>query len=516
MGEIAALISAVSWACTSVVLTSLSGRTPPVVISALRLSAATLVLPFILLASGQAHELGQASAWTIFSIAGSGLLGYGLGDTMYIRVLSLIGLQRAFPISSGLFISLTVAGGVIVLGESFTWGLPAGAALIAAGVYLIVIPGKGDPRQPVTVVAVAEPALASFEELPPRTQAGQPWLAYALLLGVGVAWATATIWLAGGRGDLHAVSTSAIRAAAGALGLMLFGLTTQPAAMREPFRNRRKLGGIVLAGLMGTAFGSLMYVYAVEEAGAARTAVLNATAPLMGLPLSIIFLGEHFTRRIALGTTLCVAGIALVVSKHVNPRDGVEALAARLRARLDGLELLARSVQASREDVEAVAHLAALVGVNHVREHVQLGEIGAFAVALFVDVALAGELGLGVAPRLRRLAAELAMGRQLPAVLKPLSHKRLPAASAIHRRFTAEAKRGACAGNAAEFAHGDVAIEAPDAGKRASAERQPVRRCGHHANVLAARQSAASDEEIGVHVCGDGRAAGAVGGQARR
>ena len=314
MGEIAALISAISWACTSVVLTSLSGRTPPVVISALRLSSATLVLPFILLASGQAHELGEASALTLFSIAGSGLLGYGLGDTMYIRVLSLIGLQRAFPISSGLFISLTVAGGILVLGEDFTWGLPAGAVLIAAGVYLIVIPGRAGPPQPVAVVAVAEPALASFEELPTPAPVGQPWLAYVLLLGVGFAWAGATVWLAGGRGDLHAVSTSAVRAPAGAFGLLLFGLTTQPAAMAAPFRSRRNIGFIVLAGLLGTAFGSLMYVYAVETAGAARTAVLNATAPLMGMPLSILFLGERFTRRIALGTALCVGGIGLVVS----------------------------------------------------------------------------------------------------------------------------------------------------------------------------------------------------------
>ncbi len=187
--------------------------------------------------------------------------------------------------------------------------------LIGAGVYLIVIPGRGGRPQPVTVVAVAEPALASFEELPPPVVVPEPrpWLPYALLLGVGLAWSGATLWLAGGRGDLHAISTSSVRAPAGALALTLFGMTTQPAAMRAPFRNRRQIGGIVLAGLLGTAFGSLMYVYAVETAGAARTAVLNATAPLMGLPLSILFLGEHFTRRIGVGTVLCVAGITLVV-----------------------------------------------------------------------------------------------------------------------------------------------------------------------------------------------------------
>ncbi|MFI4927891.1 MAG: EamA family transporter, partial [Burkholderiales bacterium] len=208
MGEIAALISAVTWACTSVLLTTLTARTPPVVISALRLSAACFVLPFILLASGQASGIGDASAWTIFSVIASGVVGYGLGDTVYIHVLGMIGLQRAFPISMALFISLTVIGGIVLLGEPFKWGLPAGALLIAAGVYLIVIPGRGARGEPTPVIAVAEPALAAFPAfeaggaavatLPAATAtsvspaivaAPNVLLAYGLLVLVGLLWA---------------------------------------------------------------------------------------------------------------------------------------------------------------------------------------------------------------------------------------------------------------------------------------------------------------------------------------
>jgi drug/metabolite transporter (DMT)-like permease len=87
----------------------------------------------------------------------------------------------------------------------------------------------------------------------------------------------------------------------------------QPRELRAPFRERGHILGIAAAGLAGTAFGSLMYVYAVVTAGAARTAVLSATSPLLALPLSMVFLGERFTRRIGAGTVLCVAGIVLVV-----------------------------------------------------------------------------------------------------------------------------------------------------------------------------------------------------------
>ena len=60
---------------------------------------------------------------------------------------------------------------------------------------------------------------------------------------------------------------------------------------------------------------SILPVIAEEDfALKARTAVLSATSPLMALPLSIIFLGEKLTRRIGLGTALCVVGILLVVA----------------------------------------------------------------------------------------------------------------------------------------------------------------------------------------------------------
>lgn len=249
-------------------------------------------------------------------MVGSGLIGYGLGDTMYIHALKLEGLQRTFPITTAIFIGLTVVGGAVFLGESVSVGLPVGALLIGAGVYAIVVQGAGSGRlEPVA--AAAEPALATFAELAddPPTAAGR--LAnvrgYLFMVATGIVWAAATLWLASGRKDLGAVAAGSLRAPAGAVGLIAFTLATQRQALFEPFRDRRHIGAIAVAGLAGTAFGSLLYVYAVGAAGAGRTAVLNATAPVMGMPLSVLFLGEKLTKRIAIGTAVCVVGIVLVV-----------------------------------------------------------------------------------------------------------------------------------------------------------------------------------------------------------
>lgn len=302
------------WAGTSVALTSLSMRTSPIVLSGLRLGFGSIVVLVVLLFSGRAGDLGAASNATLFGVIFSGFLGYGLGDTIYIAALKQLGMQRTFPIAMALYIAGTVAGGVILLGEPFSWGLPSGALLIAAGIYLVVIPGKGKLMGNPPPVP-AEPAMAAFAES--RAAPGLPapgWYSYGLLLLVGIFWTVATLWLASAKGELGAISAGAIRTPTGAAALLGFAFAMQRPALMAPFRNRNHMLAILAAGMIGTGLGSLAYVYAVVEAGAARTAVLSATSPLMALPLSIIFLGEKLTRRIGLGTALCVAGILLVVA----------------------------------------------------------------------------------------------------------------------------------------------------------------------------------------------------------
>ncbi len=315
MGELAALIAVFIWSGTSVALTSLSSRTSPVALSALQLSSGAIVLGILLVVSGQAGNLAGASESNYLAIVGSGLIGYGLGDTCYIRALSLLGMQRTFPISTSALIVLTGAGGIVWLDEPFGWGLLTGGLLIGLGTYLIVArrqPSRG--RTPV--FAADETKTARLPAPVSRAVPGRLGAAegYILIAAVAVSWAAATLWLAGGSGDLGALPTAAMRTPAGAVSLLAFGFATQRQNMILPFRNRRHIGAIAAAGVIGTAFGSLLYVYAIREAGASRTVILNATSPLMALPLSIFLLKEPFTRRVGAGTVLCVAGIVFVVA----------------------------------------------------------------------------------------------------------------------------------------------------------------------------------------------------------
>jgi drug/metabolite transporter (DMT)-like permease len=68
-----------------------------------------------------------------------------------------------------------------------------------------------------------------------------------------------------------------------------------------------------MAGILGTGIGSVLFIYAVEDLGAARTAFLTTSAPVFALPMGMIFLRERLTPRIILGTLLTIAGIWLVL-----------------------------------------------------------------------------------------------------------------------------------------------------------------------------------------------------------
>jgi len=321
VGAVAALVSALLWAATSTALTALSARSSAVVLSGVRLGAATVCIPLVVVLAGGTREFTGATPAVVFALVASGVLGYGIGDTAYIRSLSLLGMQRVFPVSIAGYIGLTVLGSGIFLGEPLDAMLVLGAGLIALGIALVVVSSAERPLEGIPVSGPAPPALEAFADLGPLVVlprrlprwASRNIEGYALVGLVSLTWAGATLWLAWAGNELGAVGTWAIRTPVGAAGLLLVSFATRRARLRALVTDRNQLTIVVVAGIVGTAFGSLCYVFAVVEIGAARAAVLSATSPLMALPLALVFLKERITVRVLAGTLACVAGIALVV-----------------------------------------------------------------------------------------------------------------------------------------------------------------------------------------------------------
>ncbi|MGE3960106.1 MAG: DMT family transporter [Dehalococcoidia bacterium] len=294
MGELAALASAVGWAGTSTALARLSSDYDAPVLSSLRLLFATPFLVLIFFAGPESAPVDLTSL-PVLALVASGLIGYGVGDTAYIRTMHRVSIQRVAPTTTAAWVAISAAGGILFLDEPVAWTLLLGGTAIVAGCWLIV-------ARRTQALSVAPPGAWT---------AGQTLVA---ILVVATAWAMATLLLAGARGSMSSAVAALIRIPSGGLTLGLIALVgnrRRPSTGRLP--RGRDLALIATVGLLGTGLGSWLYIYAVGEAGAARAVILNATSPLMAIPLAMLFLRERPTRPVLAGTVLCVLGTVVVL-----------------------------------------------------------------------------------------------------------------------------------------------------------------------------------------------------------
>lgn len=294
MGAAAALASSAMWALSSVLITSQAGRMKPLVMSAVRSLSASLVLIGLLIATQGLVQFEEMTVITGLSMAGSGILGQALGDTLYINALGLLGVNRSFPITNSAYPFLTFVLAVMLLGEDVTWTLPIGGALIVGGITWIVLEQRrADALADVRVELMRGVLFA---------------------LAAALAWSCATILLRGQQGNLDAIGAACLRIPAASLAVMLtiaaMGDTNAPLRAIRP----SSVAVLVAAGVIGTGVGSVLFIYAVENLGAARTAFLTTSAPVFALPMGMLFLKERLTPRLAAGTAATIAGIWLVLA----------------------------------------------------------------------------------------------------------------------------------------------------------------------------------------------------------
>jgi drug/metabolite transporter (DMT)-like permease len=76
-----------------------------------------------------------------------------------------------------------------------------------------------------------------------------------------------------------------------------------------------------LAGAIAPGFSQILFTRAVREAGAARTAVLMGTAPLVAVAIALVALREPVRAPLLIGAALIVAGGIALAGERVRPAD---------------------------------------------------------------------------------------------------------------------------------------------------------------------------------------------------
>lgn len=288
-GELAALASALSWACTTVMLRSVSARMDPLSLNTLRSVTAALFFVVVVVVGNRVGDFAQVSTFAFLALCGSLLFGYVVGDTLFFRSMQLVGVSTALPLSMTYPLYVLVIAWAL-LGETITILTVIGTVIVIAGT--------------VTIAGGAQ----AVEQGKPRDRR----LGVILAVASSLCFAASTSILKVGVQDVDVVIAGTIRLSLTAVLLLVWRSSMVQA---PPFRayGKKALLVIAVAAIIGSGIGTVTYLTAVQQAGAALASTLATTAPLFATPLSAIFLKERLTRRNLAGMLLCVTGVWLVV-----------------------------------------------------------------------------------------------------------------------------------------------------------------------------------------------------------
>lgn len=294
LGAGIALLTALAWAGSSTITKLLTAKIDTLSLNTIRMWVGSLILLIIIFLFDKEGELMNTPLPSLVYVMFSGIAAMAIGDTLYIKSLSMLDASIAFPVAQCSFVVLTLLVSVLFLGESFTWITVPGAFLVILGICMIAVPERRIKIYP------------SQQKITGR--------GIILILVAAVAWAAATIMLKIGATGMDPFVAAGIRISASAIALSFVAfLRRNKGTLQFREYGLKSLALTATTGVLVYGVAAVGYVTAIQLIGAGKTALLTTTAPLFMLPFSIIFLKERPTRFTIIGIFVSVGGICLVV-----------------------------------------------------------------------------------------------------------------------------------------------------------------------------------------------------------
>jgi len=292
IGEIAALLTSVSFSITSILFTLAGRRVGSVVVNRTRLVIAVILListHWILLGSPLPIE-ADPKRWLWLSL--SGIVGLVLGDTFLFQAYLWIG-----PRLSMLMMSLAPVIAALVawifLGEQLTAGQILGIFITLAGIAWVVLDRKGKANRKkhnyargilFSLGAAAGQALGLVLAKNGLYGAFSPISGNVIrmLVAATIMWGTAII-----RGESRATLESLIT-------------------------NRRAILALLGGALAGPFIGVSLSLFSIQHAEIGVASTLMALSPVFLLPISYLIFKERYGWGAILGTLVAITGVALL------------------------------------------------------------------------------------------------------------------------------------------------------------------------------------------------------------
>jgi len=295
-GEIMALSGAFAIGSGAVLSRFLTFKLQPVPIQAFRGLTGGIIMILIVILMGDAAKYAQIPLHLLALSLLAGIVGIAIGDALYVKMLSMAPASKVCPVLWSIRILLVSIGGALFYQEAITWFVALAAVIIMFGVYL---------------------ALSSEEALESSPGAGpsvaKKWIPICLV--TGVLWASYYLIIKLVLTEVEPLIVNSLNSTVASIILCVFLLVSGRGESLKAHRyGLRNVGLLVANGILVYVIGMVLELYAIDLAGAAKTAILVSWAPIFVLLLSGLFLKEKITWRLIAGTLLCIGGTIILVT----------------------------------------------------------------------------------------------------------------------------------------------------------------------------------------------------------
>jgi DME family drug/metabolite transporter len=293
IGELAALGAAISWTISAMLYGKALQQTKPISANIVRLSCTSAVLLIILAVAAGFGALPTLRLDIAALAAISGIVGLGLGDTLYMVSLKLIGVARAVPITCT-YPLFNLLWAVFFMGEKVTLSLVLGVVIIFLGIWLLSHEkGNSDVRGQSKFLFKGVAAA----------------LATALLWSVSIAMMGIAVKETPSLNDALIINT--IRTAA--IAALLLALSPMIDRQRNFLKmKRRTVATLIIGGLVALGLGWFFLAYSFIGIPESQAVPISSATPLFSTLVAIVLLREKVTARNVLGSIIVVIGIFLV------------------------------------------------------------------------------------------------------------------------------------------------------------------------------------------------------------
>jgi drug/metabolite transporter (DMT)-like permease len=290
-GELAALATACCWTISALAFQDAGRRVGSLPVNLIRLAMAVFILGAFTWATRGTPLPTDASPHVWIWLSLSGVVGFTVGDLCLFRAFVLVGARISMLIMTLVPLFTTIFG-FLVMHEVLTPMQLAGMALTIIGVSSVVLERRRD-------------ANGVIERLPLG--------GILLALGGSVGQALGLVLAKFGMGSYSAFASTQIRVLAGLVGFaVVFTATRRWPRVRAALADRQAMTHTGIGAFFGPFLGVSLSLLAVQFTEAGVAATLMSLAPILIIPVAIVFYREHVAWQAAVGAAVAVCGSALL------------------------------------------------------------------------------------------------------------------------------------------------------------------------------------------------------------